>query len=85
MQIISKPKANYTDTARQNNVQGTVSLRVTFLASGRIGNISPVSNLPDGLTEQAVIAAKQIKFNPANIKGKSISVTKQVHYSFTIY
>lgn len=83
--ILAKPRANYTDAARQNQVQGTVTLRVTFLASGQIGSISPVSGLPYGLTEQAIAAARSIKFEPQKVDGVGKSVTKQVQYSFTIY
>lgn len=85
MKIVAKPRANYTDTARQNQVQGTVTLRVTFLANGQIGSISPVSGLPYGLTEQAIAAARSIKFEPQMVNGEPKSVTKQVQYSFTIY
>lgn len=85
VKIVSKPRANYTDAARQNQVQGTVTLRVTFTASGAIGSISPVSGLPYGLTEQAIAAARGIKFEPAKKNGVAQTVTKQVQYSFTIY
>ncbi len=85
LRITSKPRANYTDTARQNQVQGTVTLRVTFLASGQIGSISPVNGLPYGLTEQAIAAARSIRFEPQMVNGSPATVTKQVQYSFTIY
>jgi TonB family protein len=85
MKITSKPKALYTDAGRQNQVQGTVTLRVTFLASGQIGSIAPVSGLPYGLTEQAISAARSIRFEPQMVNGSPVSVTKQVQYSFTIY
>lgn len=85
VKIISKPRANYTDAARQNQVQGTVTLRVTFLPSGQIGGIAPVSGLPYGLTEQAIAAARGIRFEPAKKNGVPYPVTKQVQYSFTIY
>ncbi|MBA3770656.1 MAG: hypothetical protein H0X08_09235, partial [Blastocatellia bacterium] len=35
--IISKPKPGYTDAARTSNTQGTVVLKVVFLASGQVG------------------------------------------------
>lgn len=85
MRIISKPRASYTDAARQNNVQGTVTLKVTFLASGQIGSISPVSGLPYGLTEQAIAAARGIRFEPQMVNGSPQTVTRSVQYSFTIY
>jgi TonB family protein len=62
-----------------------VRLRVTFLASGQIGSVSPVSGLSYGLTEQAIAAAKQIRFEPAKVNGVPQTVTKQIEYSFSIY
>ncbi len=83
--ITTKPRAPYTDAARQNQFTGTVTLRVTFLANGQIGSISPVSTAPYGLTEQAIAAARGIKFEPAKKSGVPTTVTKQVQYSFTLY
>lgn len=83
--IISKPRASYTDAARQNQLQGTVRLRVTFMASGEIGSVSPIEELPDGLTEQAIFAARAIEFEPAIENGIPKTVTKQVQYNFIIY
>lgn len=83
--ITLKPRANYTDAARTNQAQGKVVLRVTFGANGQIGAISVVSGLPDGLTEQAIEAAKGIKFEPAKRGGVPYSVSKPVEYTFTIY
>lgn len=85
LKILAKPKPSYTDSARQNQVQGTVILRVTFLASGAIGSISPVKGLPNGLTEQAIAAARSIRFEPAKSNGVGQTVTKQVEYTFSIY
>ena len=85
VKIVSKPRPGYTDAARQNQVQGTVTLRVTFTANGSIGSISPVSGLPYGLTEQAIAAARGIRFEPAKKNGVAQTVTKQVQYSFSIY
>lgn len=85
IKILSKPRPGYTDSARQANIQGTVILRVTFLANGSIGGISAVKGLPNGLTEQAIAAARRISFEPAKINGSPQSVTKQIEYSFSIY
>lgn len=85
LKILSKPRANYTDAARANNIQGTVILRVTFLASGQIGSISSIKGLPNGLTEQAIAAARRISFEPAKRDGQGQAVTRQIEYSFTIY
>ncbi len=85
LRLILKPRANYTDAARQTQVQGTVTLRVMFLGSGGIGSISPVNALPYGLTEQSIAAARKIVFIPAKKNRVRISVAKLVQYSFAIY
>jgi TonB family protein len=83
--ILSKPRPSYTEAARENNVQGTVRLRVTFQADGTIGTVEAVNSLPYGLTEQAKAAARQIQFKPKEVNGKPITVTKFVEYGFAIY
>ncbi|MBX3282085.1 MAG: energy transducer TonB [Acidobacteria bacterium] len=85
VKVTFKPKPNYTDAARQNQVQGKVMLRVTFLASGGIGSISTVKGLPYGLTEQAIAAARSIRFTPAMVNGIRKDVTKNIEYTFAIY
>lgn len=85
VKIVNKPRAQYTDAARQQGLQGKVVLRVTFQADGRIGAISPVSGLGGGLTERAIAAARGITFEPAMKNGTPYSVTKTIEYSFTIY
>lgn len=85
LQIISKPKATYTDAARTNNVQGSVRLKITLLASGAVGSITPVTRLPHGLTEQAIAAARQIRFKPKLINGVPQSVVVTFDYGFNIY
>lgn len=83
--ILWKPAANYTDTARRKNTQGDVRLRITFKNNGLIGNITIISELNDGLTENAIKAARRIRFLPAEREAKTYSVAKAVEYRFTLY
>lgn len=85
IKISSKPKSLYTDLARFYQISGKVVLRVTFMANGTIGAITPISKLPFGLTQQAVIAARGIQFEPALREGVPYSVSRPVEYTFTIY
>jgi TonB family protein len=82
---VRKPRANYTDIARQNNISGKVKLLVVFRADGQIGDITVIQKLDGGLSEEAAEAARKIKFLPAQLNGKSVDITKTVEYSFTIY
>lgn len=83
--LLSKPRAAYTDFARFYQITGSVLTRVTFLANGEIGTVTPITKLPFGLTNQAISAARGIRFEPAIKDGQPINVTKQVIYSFTLY
>jgi len=83
--IHSKPKANYTDTARQNGIQGTVKLAIEFGADGEVKFIFPFQKLPAGLTENVIETAKKILFEPAKRNDKPVSFVTILKYSFTIY
>lgn len=83
--IIAKPQPSYTEEAKTENVQGLVRLKVTFLASGGIGEVSTISGLPAGLTEQAINAAKKMAFLPKRVNKMPVSVVRVVEFSFTIY
>ena len=85
VKFLAKPRAQYTDDARANDVQGNVTLRVTFQSNGEVGNITVVEGLSYGLTEQAIAAARQIEFEPKVVNGEPVSVTMPVQYSFSIY
>lgn len=84
-QLLARPKPQYTDAARQNNVQGTVALRVVLSADGSVGSVTPVRGLSHGLTEKAIAAAKQIRFSPAIKDGRPVSVAITVEYNFSVY
>ncbi len=83
--ILLKPRATYTDAARSNDVEGSVRVKVTLLASGEIGSITPINTLPFGLTEQAIAAARQIRFTPKIVNGIPVSVIVTIDYSFSFY
>lgn len=85
VKITSKPRPAFTELARLKETQGTVTLRVTFLANGEIGKIRLIDGLPDGLSEQTIAAARKIKFEPARKDGVSYTVTRKVEYNFTLY
>jgi TonB family protein len=83
--ILSKPRPSYTPEARACNYQGSVRLKVVLLARGNVGSVTPLTELPYGLTEQAVAAARQIRFEPKKVNGVPQSISVTIEYNFTIY
>ncbi|HKP81531.1 MAG TPA: energy transducer TonB [Pyrinomonadaceae bacterium] len=83
--LLLKPEPQYTEEARKNQITGTVVLRVVFASSGEVVQIRAVRQLPFGLTERAIAAARQIKFAPAMKSGHPVSVYMQLEYNFNLY
>jgi len=80
-----KPEPSYTESARANQIAGTVVLKVVFSSKGMVSNIRVISGLPNGLTERAIDAARKIKFIPAIKDGKYVSMWMQLEYNFNLY
>ena len=83
--ILEKPEPQYTEAARKNQITGTVIIKAIFSSSGQVTNIVAVSKLPDGLTEKAITAARQIRFVPATKDGRPVSMYMQLEYNFNLY
>ena len=83
--VLSKPEPQYTEDARKNQVTGTVVLRVVFTSGGQVTDIRAVKQLPYGLTEKAMAAARQINFIPAMKDGHAVSMYMQLEYNFNLY
>lgn len=83
--VITKPEPTYTEDARKNQVTGTVVLRCVFTSSGAVTQIRVVSDLPHGLSDRAIAAARQIRFIPAIKDGHFVSMFIQLEYNFNLY
>lgn len=83
--ILYREKAKYSEEAREKRVQGAVVLLATFTASGQITDIRVLRGQPYGLTEEAIQAAKRIRFQPAVENGVAITVRAQLEYNFALY
>jgi TonB family protein len=83
--ILYKEKAQYTEEARRNRLEGTVILDVVFASDGSMKDIQVFSGLPDGLTGNAIEATKQIKFEAATREGKPVNVRGKLEFQFKLY
>jgi TonB family protein len=85
LQILRKPAPRFPREARRHITRGYVILRAILAADETVKHIEIITGLPDGLSESAIAAARQIKFKPAMKDGKPVSVWVELEYTFQIY
>jgi TonB family protein len=82
--ILYKPNPSYSPEGLDHKMQGDVVLDVVFLASGRMQVTRVVSGLGFGLDEQAIEAAKRIRFTPAKRDGQPTDFPARVRIEFRL-
>ena len=80
--LVDTPVAVYTAEARQANVRDEVRLRLVLAGDGTVRNMFPIKSAGHALTESAVTAAQQIKFEPAVRNGLAVSQFVTLVYEF---
>jgi TonB family protein len=83
-EVISEPRPQYTEEARQLKIQGEVTLQVKFGADGKIEVLKVVNHLGHGLDEQAERVAQQIRFRPAARDGHPVDQITYIHILFQL-
>lgn len=80
--LVYMPAAVYTAEAREAKVRDEVRLRLVLAGDGTIRNMFPIKSAGHALTESAVIAAQQIRFEPAIKDGRPVSQFVTLVYEF---
>lgn len=81
---LSFPRPRYTEEARRNKVQGQIRLRILIGADGSVKQAVVLAGLPDGLNQQALDSAYQIKFKPAMKDGKPVDFWIPISMEFNL-
>lgn len=84
VEILSRPKPAYTQSARQSGIEGEVVLKVKFLASGRLEVLQILRGLGHGLDENAALAAGQLQFRPAERDGRPVDQLATLRIQFLL-
>jgi TonB family protein len=75
MALIKEPlQVSYTAEAAQNKVEGRIVLKMTLCSNGRVSDISIEEPLPFGLTERVVEAVRKVRFEPALLDSRPVSI-----------
>jgi TonB family protein len=83
--ILSKPTPEYTEEARRAGVEGTVVLLAVLAADGNVKHVLLLQPLSYGLTEEAIMAARKIKFEPSIKDGRPVSQVVRLEYHFNLH
>lgn len=84
VEILEKPKPQYTAEARQMKIEGEVLLKVVFRSSGQVEVLGVEHGLGHGLDESAMAAARKIRFKPAQRQGQPVDYSATVHIVFEL-
>lgn len=83
--VIREVKPTYTHRALLEKIQGTVLLELVVTDTGRPTRIRVIRSLdPEGLDQQAVLAASQWEFEPGRLGGKPVNVVVTLALDFAI-
>jgi TonB family protein len=78
---LKKLQPVYPETARNNNISGSVVVEVTINEKGKVIKGEAVSG-PLHLIQAAIDAAKRWKFEPATANGKPLQTTTRITFNF---
>lgn len=82
--ILEKPRPEYTAEGRSLKIEGDVVLDMVFLANGTVQVNSVISGLGHGLDQAAIRSAQQIKFKPAKRDGQAVDFPARVRIEFRL-
>jgi TonB family protein len=83
-EVLSEPRPQYTQEARQLRIQGEITLQVRFGIDGKVEVLRVVSGLGHGLDQQAALVAEQIRFKPAVKDGQPTDHITYIHILFQL-
>jgi TonB family protein len=81
---LNNVQPRYTEEARRNKTQGFVNVVILIGEDGEVKQARITKGLPDGLNEQALAAAHQIRFKPATRNGKAVSYWMPIAVEFNL-
>jgi len=84
--VVKSVNPEYTQEAKDQRIQGIVRLDVDVKDDGSVGDVAVAQSLDDmyGLDNEAIRAAKQWRFRPAEKDGKPIAIRIQLEMTFAL-
>lgn len=84
-QVLDRPSPQYTAQARAERIQGVVILQLEIDRQGQVRKASVLKGLPAGLSEAAMEAVRQWRFQPArDADGNPVAVYYNITVNFRL-
>jgi bla regulator protein blaR1 len=83
--VLRRVEAKYTSDAMRAKVQGDVGVKAIVLADGTVGDVWVVKPLDDQLDQQAIVAAKQWRFQPGTLNGRPVACVVDLSVTFRLH
>jgi TonB family protein len=82
-QILSNPRPDYTEEAREAGIEGVIRLQATIRGDGVVDNVIVLHGLGYGLDEAAIdTVTNRWRFRPATLDGVPVDHTATIEISF---
>jgi len=82
--LLSKSEPEYSESARAEKIQGTVTLSVVIGTDGLAHNITLLGSVGFGLDEKAAEAVSEWRFKPGMKDGTPVPVTASIEVNFRL-
>ncbi len=82
--FLSGTDPDYSESAREKNIEGTVILSVAVYEKGKVTSVKVVNPLESSLDRRAVRAVKHWRFSPATLDGKPVASEFNVSVDFRL-
>jgi protein TonB len=82
--VIHRVEPTYTNAARAMRLTGVVVLELIIDERGKVAEATVLRPLGMGLSESALAAARQWRFEPSTLNGRPVSVTYHLTIRFTL-
>jgi TonB-like protein len=80
LKILNKPEPRFSEEEVRKHENAVIVLQALFCGIGKVTNIRVIHGVSAGLNEEAIRAARKIKFTPAEKNGEKVSQWLQLEY-----
>jgi len=82
--LVEKVEPNYTETAKDAKIEGTVIVMVVIEVDGKIHEAKVIHGIDEGLDANAVAAVQSWRFEPAHKAGEPVPVAAKIEVNFRL-